>query len=60
MRKNLLTLNIVLAKEIHYMLQTQSYLPGDRLPSERILADAFGVQHVMDLFCQNDIQRKQV
>ena len=44
MRKNLLTLNIVLAKEIHYMLQTQSYLPGDRLPSERILADAFGVQ----------------
>jgi len=44
MRKNLLTLNIVLAKEIHYMLQTQSYLPGDKLPSERILAEAFGVQ----------------
>lgn len=44
MRKNLLTLNIVLAKELHFMLQNQHYLPGDRLPSERILADAFGVQ----------------
>lgn len=44
MRKNLLTLNIVLAKELRYMLQSQSYLPGDKLPSERILAETFGVQ----------------
>ncbi|MDD3538315.1 MAG: GntR family transcriptional regulator [Bacillota bacterium] len=44
MRKSLLTLNIVLAKELHYMLRTQRYLPGDKLPSERILAETFGVQ----------------
>lgn len=44
MRKKLLTLNIVLSKEIQYMLDTQNYMPGDKLPSERILAEAFHVQ----------------
>jgi GntR family transcriptional regulator len=46
MRKKLLTLTIILAKEIQYMLEAQNYLPGDKLPSERILAEAFHVQRL--------------
>ncbi len=46
MRKKLLTLTIILAKEIQYMLNAQNYLPGDKLPSERVLAEAFHVQRL--------------
>lgn len=44
MRKNLLTLNVVLSKEIHFMLLNHNYLPGDKLPSERLLAETYSVQ----------------
>lgn len=46
MKKNLLTLDIILSKEIKYMLLEQNYRPGDKLPSERELAAAFGVQRL--------------
>ena len=35
MKKNLLTLDVALSKEIKYMLKEEHYLPGDKLPSER-------------------------
>lgn len=44
MRKNLLTMDVILAKEILYMLKKENYHPGDRLPSERLLAERFHVQ----------------
>lgn len=44
MRKNLLTMDVILAKEILYMLNAEGYHPGDRLPSERVLAERFHVQ----------------
>lgn len=44
MRKNLLTMDIILAKEIKFMLEKNGYRPGDKLPSERILAEKFNVQ----------------
>lgn len=40
MKKNLLTLDVALSKEIKYMLKEEHYLPGDKLPSERKLAGA--------------------
>lgn len=46
MKKNLLTLDIILSKEIKYMLQEQGYKPGDKLPSERELAERFQVQRL--------------
>ena len=33
MKKNLLTLDVALSKEIKYMLKEEHYLPGDKLPS---------------------------
>ena len=44
MRRNVLTLDVMMAKEIEYAIETGKYAEGDRLPSERILADDFGVQ----------------
>lgn len=44
MKKNVLTLDVQLAKEIEYEIETGKYDEGDRLPSERQLADDFGVQ----------------
>ena len=32
MKKNLLTLDVALSKEIKYMLKEEHYLPGDKLP----------------------------
>lgn len=46
MKKNLLTLDIILSQEIKYMLQEQGYKPGDKLPSERELAERFQVQRL--------------
>ena len=46
MKKNLLTLNVALSKEIKYMLKEEHYLPGDKLPSERKLAELFHVQRL--------------
>lgn len=46
MKKTLLTLDIILSKEIKYMLTEQNYRPGDKLPSERELAAAFNVQRL--------------
>ena len=44
MRKNVLTLDVMLAKEIEYDIETGRYKEGDRIPSERMLAKDFGVQ----------------
>lgn len=44
MKRNVLTLDVMIAKEIEYEIETGKYAEGDRLPSERILADTFGVQ----------------
>lgn len=44
MRKNLLTMDVILAKEIKYMLEKDGYRPGDKLPSERLLSEKFNVQ----------------
>lgn len=46
MKKNLLTMDILLSKEIKCMIQKQRYQPGDKLPSERQLAECFGVQRL--------------
>ena len=46
MKKNLLTLDVALSKEIKYMLKEERYLPGDKLPSERKLAELFHVQRL--------------
>ena len=44
MRKNLLTMDVILAKEIKYMLEKEGYQAGDKLPSERLLSEHFNVQ----------------
>ena len=44
MKRNVLTLDVMIAREIEYEIETGKYAEGDRLPSERILADTFGVQ----------------
>lgn len=46
MKKNLLTMDILLSKELKCMIEKQNYQPGDKLPSERQLADFFGVQRL--------------
>lgn len=43
MKKGVLTLDVMLAKEIEYAIETEEYREGDRLPSERVLAGKFGV-----------------
>ena len=58
MKKNLLTLDVALSKEIKYMLKEEHYLPGDKLPSERKLAELFHVQRLtvrgaLDLLLQD-------
>ena len=37
-------MDVILAKESIYMLKNEGYRPGDRLPSERFLAEHFHVQ----------------
>ncbi|MDO4755492.1 MAG: GntR family transcriptional regulator [Parabacteroides sp.] len=44
MAKSVLTLDVLLSKEIEYDIETGKYAEGDRLPSERMLAEEFGVQ----------------
>lgn len=46
MKRNLLTMDLLLSKEIKYMLAEQNYAPGDKLPSERELAEYFQVQRL--------------
>ena len=46
MKKKLLTLDVILSKEIKYMLEEKHYLPDDKLPSERELAEYFQVQRL--------------
>lgn len=46
MKRQLLTMDIILSKEIKYMLTEQNYQPGDKLPSERELAEYFQVQRL--------------
>lgn len=43
MRKNLLTLDITIAKEIEHLLSSEGYIPGDKLPSERAFSELFSV-----------------
>lgn len=43
-KKRVLTLDILLARELEYMMETERYQEGVRLPSERSLAEKFGVQ----------------
>ena len=44
MRKSVLTLDVMIAREIEYAIETGIYSEGDRLKSERELALEFGVQ----------------
>lgn len=44
MRKNLLTLDITIAKEIEYILMSENYKPGNKIPSERCFSEMFNVQ----------------
>ena len=44
MRKNVLTRDDIIAKEIEYAIETGKYAEGDRIPSERNLAEFYGVQ----------------
>ncbi|MDD6190758.1 MAG: GntR family transcriptional regulator [Firmicutes bacterium] len=44
MAKNTLKLDVKIAKEIEYWIESGIYGEGDRLPSERHLAEHFGVQ----------------
>lgn len=44
MKKNLLTMDILLAKEIKYHIQERNLSPHDKLPSERELSNFFRVQ----------------
>lgn len=44
MKKNLLTMDILLAKEIKYHIQSRNTSPNMKLPSERDLAEHFHVQ----------------
>lgn len=43
-KKRVLTMDVFLSKELEYMLETGEYREGMRLPSERQLAEHFGVQ----------------
>ena len=43
-KKIVLTKDVLLAKEMEYMLESEHYTEGMRLPSEREMASAFGVQ----------------
>lgn len=43
-KKRVLTKDVLLAKEMEYMLESEHYTEGARLPSEREMASAFGVQ----------------
>lgn len=43
-KKRVLTMDVLLSKELEYMLKTGEYREGMRLPSERQLAEHFGVQ----------------
>ncbi|MCB6994552.1 GntR family transcriptional regulator [bacterium 210820-DFI.6.37] len=43
-KKRVLTLDVLLSKELEFMLETEGYQEGARLPSERELARRFGVQ----------------
>jgi len=44
MAKRVLTLDVLIAKELEYRIETGEYQEGDRLPAERKLAEYFGVQ----------------
>lgn len=44
MAKNVLTLDVLLSKDIEYMIETDKYAEGSKLPSERQLAEFYGVQ----------------
>lgn len=44
MARGVLTLDVLLSKEIEYDIETGKYSEGDRLPSERVLAEEFSVQ----------------
>ncbi len=41
-----LTLEVLLSKEIEYMLEAEGYKEKQKLPSERELAEYFGVQRL--------------
>lgn len=44
MARGVLTLDVLLSKEIEYMIETGRYEEGDRLPSERKLTELYRVQ----------------
>ncbi|MEE0771896.1 MAG: GntR family transcriptional regulator [Anaerovoracaceae bacterium] len=44
MTRGVLTLDVLLSKEIEYMIETGTYPEGGRLPSERKLSELYGVQ----------------
>lgn len=44
--KKILNLDVLIAKEIQYMLEKDAYQVGDKLPSERKLAEQFQVQRL--------------
>lgn len=44
MRKTILTKDVLISREIEYMIETGMFGEGDKLPSERLLADQFNVQ----------------
>lgn len=44
MKRNVLTLDVLISKEIEYAIDAGELKEGDRLPSERALAEKFGVQ----------------
>ncbi|MBR0599602.1 GntR family transcriptional regulator [Sinanaerobacter chloroacetimidivorans] len=46
MGKRVLTLEVLLSKEIEYMLESEDYKEKQKLPSERELAEYFGVQRL--------------
>lgn len=46
MRRRVLTLEVLLSKEIEYLLETEEYREKQKLPSERELAEYFGVQRL--------------
>lgn len=46
MRKNLLNLDISIASELKYMIESGLYAPDEKLPSERKLCETFNVQRM--------------
>lgn len=44
MRKSILTKDVLISREIEYLIETGMFSEGDKLPSERVLADRFDVQ----------------